>query len=147
LDATTVSTGVTLHDDTDFHAVASDCIGKAPNGDRRIRGDGHFRPARERGQTIEFRFTDDVVGNENVVKARIHHLLCFADLLADNADRAGFDLHFRDFGNLVCLRVNTEWDVEPVTLFLRLSDVLLEDVEIDRQCGRIEIVDCHFRSL
>ena len=67
----------------------------------------------------------------------------FTQLGHRDSDRAGAELHSRDFRNLVGLHVRAEIDFPPVALLLHPADVALEDVQIDIEGRCVELQSIH----
>ena len=95
------------------------------------------------GEAFDFDGSDDVIGDEDVGNARFNHGFGFAHFLADNANGSRSELHSGDFGDFVRFGVYAQGNVRFVARFLRFPNIFFEDIEVDGERGRVEVVYGH----
>jgi hypothetical protein len=123
------------------------CIGEmyAVTNDRRLAVGRHRKrdAVVQNPKALEFRSTEDVIGNEDIRDPGIGHHLGLADLLASDADRTEFDLPVGKERQLVGLYMRAQWQVMFVGIGLRAGEVRFRDASIDQNAWCIEIFDFH----
>ena len=91
---------------------------------------------------------ENVVGEQHVVgHPGVHEDLDLAELLAGDADGARRHLHLADGGDLVRLDVRAVADAVAGEVRLHAADVVLHDVQVDGDGGRVELADRGHGSL
>ena len=96
---------------------------------------------RERCEPAQLACAHDLVAHQHVAHASAHERLGLADLLAALADGTRGDLQQRDVGALVRLGVGPQPDARRARERGHVPQVVLERVEVDDQCGRVDVVD------
>ena len=90
----------------------------------------------QRGEARHLLLAEQIVADQDVVDAGIHHHLGLADLLAGDALGAGRDLHLRQHRALVGLDVRPVGDAGRIARRLDARDVALDPVHVDDGAGR-----------
>ena len=94
----------------------------------------------QRHEAIRLRPPEDVVGQENVVgDPRVDEDLDLAELLAGDPHRPRRHLHLPDRGDLVGLDVGPVADAVAREVRLHPLDIVLHDVHVNGDGGRLEI--------
>jgi len=121
----------------------SHSIRKLPRDDLVVEHDGQpSESAGQRHEPLGLLAPEDVEGQENVVgDPGVGEHLHLAELLAGDADGAGPHLQLAERGNLVRLDVRTVRDAVPVEVLLHPPDVVLHDVQADRDGRRVQVFD------
>ncbi len=100
--------------------------------------------ARRQGhESFQLAFADDVVGNKNIVKARIGHDLGFAHFLTGNANSAGVHLHFGNCRNFMRLDVRTICDLMFIQIRLQPRDIRFHAIHIYHRDRGLQVADVH----
>ena len=141
--AAAIASGVAFDEDVDGGVVFFCTIGQSARGDFRIDGNGHGCAFAQFGEAFDFDGSDDIIGDEDVGDAGFNHDFGFAHFLADDANGPRSELHFGDFGDFMRFGVYAQGNVPFVARFLRFSNIFFEDIEVDGERGRVEVVYGH----
>jgi hypothetical protein len=92
----------------------------------------------QQGQPGDLRRRHDLIGDENIGDPRRDERGGLVHFLATDADRATADLGFGDIGTLVRLGMRAQGEARSAHGIRHQVEVVLECVEIDDQCGRLD---------
>jgi hypothetical protein len=104
-----------------------------------VRGSPNRGALKQRPQARELGLPNDRVRDQDVVDSGLDHHLGLPELRDGDPGRASVQLHPRDVGALVGLRVGPKAHAGLVGDPLQVGDVSLEHLEVDHQRGGVEV--------
>ena len=138
-DAAAVHADLDLNDDAKGDAAGDGGLGQLAHVTRVVHGNGDSSPASEIAESRDLDGADDLVGDQHVANAAVHHGFGLADLGAGDAGRAGLDLHEGDTRRFVVLDVGPYVHAGAVQVTLHDLDVAPYQVEVDHGRRRVDV--------
>ncbi len=143
LDAAAIAADIDLDKHVDCDAVGDRRLAQRFDMRDIVDADGDARLAREGREPGAFARPGDLVADQHVGDAALHHRLGLADLLAAHADRTERHLAARDDRRFMRLGMRPQADAHLLRAVGQPRQIALEGIEIEQQSRGLDLGEAH----